>query len=265
MPEEPTGTTATPTPTSVDEKYSGPLLCLGAPRTGTASMIEALRILGYKNCHHGWEITENLEQIWQWKVIDRASDATFPNLPTYRNKPFSRAEWDEIFGAYDAVSDVAALYATSIIPAYPGAKVILIERDVDRWYKSVVAITKNFDDPKYRSRAIRFGKFADFPVSEVCFRMWQGWTGSESPNDIHANLKSAFIRHNEYVKEAVPAENLLKFNLGDGWGPLCQFLGTPVPDVPFPHVNDAADYKARQKRLGRKLVKRAAAKVFRPW
>ena len=24
----------------------------------------------------------------------------------------------------------------------------------------------------------------------------------------------------------------------DGWGPLCQFLGLPVPDTSFPNVND---------------------------
>lgn len=29
------------------------------------------------------------------------------------------------------------------------------------------------------------------------------------------------------------------FNVKDGWKPLCDILGLPVPDVPFPHVNDA--------------------------
>lgn len=27
--------------------------------------------------------------------------------------------------------------------------------------------------------------------------------------------------------------------MGDGWEPLCEFLGKPVPDEPFPWVNDA--------------------------
>jgi hypothetical protein len=26
--------------------------------------------------------------------------------------------------------------------------------------------------------------------------------------------------------------------LSDGWEPLCKFLGKPVPDEPFPRVND---------------------------
>jgi hypothetical protein len=28
-------------------------------------------------------------------------------------------------------------------------------------------------------------------------------------------------------------------DLGEGWGPLCKFLGVPVPDEPFPRTNDA--------------------------
>lgn len=28
--------------------------------------------------------------------------------------------------------------------------------------------------------------------------------------------------------------------LGDGWEPLCEFLGVPVPNQPFPRANDTA-------------------------
>ena len=39
------------------------------------------------------------------------------------------------------------------------------------------------------------------------------------------------------VKERVPEKQLLVFNVKDGWAPLCQFLGLPIPDAPFPKVN----------------------------
>ena len=42
-----------------------------------------------------------------------------------------------------------------------------------------------------------------------------------------------------HVKRTVPAENLLVFNVKQGWDPLCAFLGKPVPDEPFPRVNDS--------------------------
>lgn len=39
---------------------------------------------------------------------------------------------------------------------------------------------------------------------------------------------------------SVPPAQLLEFRVQEGWEPLCAFLGLPVPDVPFPRVNDSA-------------------------
>lgn len=33
------------------------------------------------------------------------------------------------------------------------------------------------------------------------------------------------------------ADNVLHYKITDGWKPLCQFLGKPIPDVEFPNVN----------------------------
>jgi hypothetical protein len=40
-----------------------------------------------------------------------------------------------------------------------------------------------------------------------------------------------FERHNEEVKRHVPAEDLLVYEVGEGWGSLCEFLGVEVPDA----------------------------------
>ena len=40
------------------------------------------------------------------------------------------------------------------------------------------------------------------------------------------------------MQAAVPPGQLLVFSVRDGWEPLCAFLGRPVPDVPFPNIND---------------------------
>jgi len=37
----------------------------------------------------------------------------------------------------------------------------------------------------------------------------------------------------------------------EGWEPLCAFLGTPVPDEPFPQANEREAF--RRKRTGRQL------------
>ncbi len=35
------------------------------------------------------------------------------------------------------------------------------------------------------------------------------------------------------------------FQIKEGWEPLCKFLDLPVPDVPFPHVNESTSYGGR--------------------
>ncbi|CAJ1345180.1 unnamed protein product [Effrenium voratum] len=43
-----------------------------------------------------------------------------------------------------------------------------------------------------------------------------------------------YVQHAEKLKRALPAESLLIYDIRDGWGPLCRFLGVPVPNAQFP-------------------------------
>jgi hypothetical protein len=43
----------------------------------------------------------------------------------------------------------------------------------------------------------------------------------------------------------LPPERLLVFELGDGWEPLCRFLGKPVPEIPFPQTNTTEEFRAK--------------------
>src|SRR3712207_1864806 len=53
-----------------------------------------------------------------------------------------------------------------------------------------------------------------------------------------------FKRWNEEVKERVPPDKLLVYEVKEGWGPLCEFLGVEVPtDKSFPHLNDAETFR----------------------
>lgn len=40
---------------------------------------------------------------------------------------------------------------------------------------------------------------------------------------------------------------VLEFSVKQGWEPLCEFLGVPVPDVPFPRVNSTAEIQSKFK------------------
>jgi hypothetical protein len=35
------------------------------------------------------------------------------------------------------------------------------------------------------------------------------------------------------------------WEVSEGWGPLCEFLGVDVPDEPLPHVNDRETFLGR--------------------
>jgi hypothetical protein len=54
-----------------------------------------------------------------------------------------------------------------------------------------------------------------------------------------------FKRHNAEVVATVPKDRLLVFEATQGWAPLCEFLGVPVPDTPYPRVNSREEFGAR--------------------
>lgn len=51
------------------------------------------------------------------------------------------------------------------------------------------------------------------------------------------------------VQAAIDPQRLLGYRLGDGWDPLCRFLGKTVPDRPFPRSNSSADFAEMMKKL----------------
>jgi hypothetical protein len=66
--------------------------------------------------------------------------------------------------------------------------------------------------------------------------------------DDRDHVISSYERHNEEVRRDVPSSRLLDYDVSQGWGPLCAFLGAPVPDIPFPHANDRGSLLADDKR-----------------
>lgn len=47
-------------------------------------------------------------------------------------------------------------------------------------------------------------------------------------------------KYNQHIEEVIRnilKEQLLVYNVQQGWEPLCRFLNVNVPDEPFPHLN----------------------------
>ncbi len=194
----------------------------------------ALDILGY-NCYHSSAFFTNIRDTDMW---NDAMDAKYFN----RGSLFTRTEWDQLLGSYSAVSadPPAVAFAEDLVAAYPKAKVILVEREIESWYRS-------FDDNIISAQWSRFNRFVCLldskllgPVGE-CHRRWAtGWMKSHSKAEMRRKSRQAYREHYALVRKVTPKEQLLEYRLETGWGPLCEFLGKPIPDMPFPRVNDSA-------------------------
>ncbi|KAK4995188.1 hypothetical protein LTR66_004939 [Elasticomyces elasticus] len=199
-------------------------------------MAAALEILGMRTYHSILWFTTNLGDTDMWL---EAIDAKFYG----KGERFTRAEWDQLLHDFGGVSsDTPAIaFSEDLIEAYPEAKVVLTYRDVDDWYKSF----KNSVVKHLYSRSNNF--IADINPSlvgrtrEPHRRVFQGWMGVNSKEEMLQKMKASYVEHYETIRRVTPPERLLEFRLSDGWEPLCKFLGKPIPDVPFPHLNDKAE------------------------
>ncbi|SPO06412.1 related to FMN-dependent 2-nitropropane dioxygenase [Cephalotrichum gorgonifer] len=176
-------------------------------------------------------------------------------------KPFARDEFDQLLHGFGAVSsDTPAIaFSEDLIAAYPEAKVVLVERDIDSWYKSYMhSIIGNMFSP-VALLVYHLDRFYVHPIGKVQLSTVAGWLGIQSKKDAERLARDRYREHYALVRRVTPKERLLEFKLADGWEPLCAFLGKPVPDMSFPHLNDQAwfDEKASL------LLKIGAMKLLR--
>lgn len=238
------------------------VLALGLPRSGSASLTEALTILGYKDVFHG---NHSLNRPDIWDFFDRAADASYPNLPTYTGREFTRQDWDELYGPCEGTTEAGAAFAPQMIKTYPDAKVILTIREFDQWYKSI-------DESFFKvlwSIPAQFAMYVLEPLAGTkgtmaCRKLLLGLFQAGSEQEVRRNARATYDRHHAQIQEMVPPGQLLIYNLGDGWEPLCEFLGKPVPEADYPWTNSTAEFKVK---ISKQILGFAmnAAKAVMPW
>ena len=57
------------------------------------------------------------------------------------------------------------------------------------------------------------------------------------------DYKNAYTEWNDKIKETVPNEKLLVFNVSEGWAPLCKFLQVKVTSEPFSYLNNRKHFQ----------------------
>ena len=191
----------------------------GVGRTGTYSLRLAINHLGLGPCHHMEEV-----------LHDQARQ-----VPLWVDAVNGKADWRAIYEGYESAVDwPTAGFYRELVAAFPSARFILTTRSPDSWVSS-------FSETIYKILATK--DQAPAPMRawlEMCIAVISR-TGFPPGLD-EAALKKAFVAHDNAVRAVVPADRLLIYQVKEGWGPLCAFLGVPVPDVPFPRTNDRAEF-----------------------
>lgn len=209
----------------------------GLPRTATTTQMFALEQLGFGPCYHMRDLLAGLET----------------GLPHWEAAANGAPDWRAIFEGDRAIRSTvdwpSARYYRELMDFYPEAKVLLSVRDADAWVRSMRgtvwglfhadSVMRHLSD----ARAVLDPLWNRF-LSLMTRMNWDPETGVLAGD--HASdegLAAIMVRWNDEVKAAVPADRLLVWDPGEGWEPLCEFLGVEVPAEPLPRLNDTSSFR----------------------
>ena len=194
----------------------------GFGRTGTNSLRLALEELGFGPCHHMYEVATHPEQVPVWQAIAQGGSA----------------DWEAVFAGYRSQVDwPGARYWSEMANAFPAAKVILTVRPAEDWFRSFAATVgpevlapPNAPEPLALARRLM--------QREIIARQVFG----DRPLE-RAHAIAVFRDHIGQVRRRIAPDRLLVFDVAEGWGPLCAFLGAGIPAHPFPRTNSVREFK----------------------
>jgi hypothetical protein len=200
----------------------------GFGRTGTQSLKLALEELGVGPCYHMLEVFENPAHVPLWAAAARGE----------------AADWDGLFGGYRSTVDwPGCAFWRELAAENPDARVLLSYRDGESWYES-------FRNTIYKSMTAERPagpKWVDEHFAVVRELILERTFGGRPDDRAHAIR--CFEEHNAAVRDEVPAERLILYEVGAGWKPLCDALDVPVPASPFPKTNSTAEFRDRMKSM----------------
>jgi hypothetical protein len=200
----------------------------GFGRTGTLSLKLALEQLGLGPCYHMIEVAQNPGHSVLWSA---AQDG-------------ARTDWAALFASYRATVDwPSTAFWRQIVDAHPNARVIHSERPAAAWYQSMRStIYQVMKHPTPDNAPPAMHEQLEMARKLIL----RGVFDDRFEDEAHAI--AVYEAHNARVKREIPSERRLVYELGQGWEPLCKFLGVPVPPTPYPRVNTTEEFVARFKR-----------------
>lgn len=207
----------------------------GYGRTGTSSLREALNLLGYKTYHMQHVMKQG--HVQDWTAVLNGKQALSEVVDTLL-----------VQAGYTATVDFPSMaYWQELADLYPHAKIILTERSSpEEWWQSA---SQTILVPNPVSRFL----FALSPFwrsfGELLQLLWYKTFDLDRPR--HMTREDRDLALQAYLQNSAAARAMnesssrvvLVYQVSQGWEPLCQFLGKPIPDVPFPNLNSRTEFQ----------------------
>jgi Sulfotransferase domain len=199
---------------------------IGLTRTGTRSLNRALEMLGYRAVH-------------------------YPTIAMLLHEPLEAATDEPVAVMYRYLDFV-----------YPNSQFILTERNEDEWLRSAAEHRKRHFERRKRlspvnsspgnpesnwihretALILRHSLLRDRAVERV-FTQTSLYDTIEFDEE---KFRQGYNRHHRGVERyfANRPADLLRVRIcdGEGWDPICEFLGHPVPTEPFPKIRSFQDH-----------------------
>jgi len=190
---------------------------IGLGKTGTRSLATAAHMLGLRAIHG---------------LGTREKDADHQHRKILQDdfmRKASRGRCDfQVCEEYEYIGHIGAPFFRALDSQYPGSKFILTVRHLAPWIASfdtevVTEWTQAYVD-----------KFDAGEINYVIFwRLLLYGSVMYTPR----SLSAATSRHyGAVINYFSHRSDLLIFPVGSGWPRLCEFLGRPIPDEPYPWI-----------------------------
>ncbi|KAM0093360.1 hypothetical protein ACP6JD_003125 [Aspergillus fumigatus] len=248
------------------EKKKKKVIVASSSRTGTLGLYFAMKILGYTP-YHMYEVAL-VQGTPGMAALLEAVIAEHNRLSGI--KRFDKGDLDKLTADYDCLIEIPSFLGPALLDEYaqdPEVKIILTERDPDRWAKSVngtagfvvkaaasfpLNVLKHFDEELGIFLALNTTVYAVVADSTK-----PGQPGNE------AALRRNYVEYIKAVKNTVPKDRLLVIKLEDGlgWEQICPFLGVPIPEEKYPRGNDADNFKGLVENYFRERTRAAMVRI----
>lgn len=198
----------------------------GLPRTGTMSLKYAIEQLLGGSCYHMHELYLKPEHVGLWNKVLEGETYLLTSI---------------LDGCCAALDWPASAVWRDAMELFPDAKVLLSKRASSAdWWDSVDQTVWQI----IRSQNFRFS--GDQDEAEALSKLHRQLTSQFSAHWDNENAaRTAYTKHLVSVRNTVPKERLIEFEVGDGWAPLCRALNIAEPSHPFPNKNNRETFKFR--------------------